>query len=85
MRFRGLLRGNDPDALDDWIREALGCGIHAMQKFARRCVMTSTQCTTRSTSRIATAKQKGTAIASHPAFQIGVVVSMQACAVEGGH
>jgi transposase len=36
MRFRGLLRGNDPDALDDWIREALGGGIHAMQKFAAK-------------------------------------------------
>jgi transposase len=36
MRFRGLLRGNDPDALDDWICDALGCGIHAMQKFAAK-------------------------------------------------
>jgi hypothetical protein len=34
MRFRGLLRSNDPDALDDWIRDAVGCGIHTMQKFA---------------------------------------------------
>jgi transposase len=34
MRFCGLLRGNDPDALDDWIRDAAGCGIHTMQKFA---------------------------------------------------
>jgi hypothetical protein len=32
MRFRGLLRGNDSDALDDWIRDALDCGIHAMQR-----------------------------------------------------
>ena len=30
-RFRGLLRCNDPDALDDWIRDAIGCGIHTMQ------------------------------------------------------
>jgi transposase len=36
MRFRGLLRGNDPDALDDWIRDAVGCGIHTMQKFATK-------------------------------------------------
>jgi transposase len=36
MRFRGLLRGNDPDVLDDWIRDATGCGIHAMQKFAAK-------------------------------------------------
>ena len=36
MRFRGLLRGNDPDALDDWIRDAIGCGIHTMQKFAAK-------------------------------------------------
>ena len=36
MRFRGLLRANAPDALDDWIRDAMGCGIHAMQKFAAK-------------------------------------------------
>jgi transposase len=36
MRFRGLLRGNDPDALDDRIRDAMGCGIHVMQKFAAK-------------------------------------------------
>ena len=36
MRFRGLPRGNDPDALDDWIRGAMGCGIHSMQKFAAK-------------------------------------------------
>jgi len=36
MRFRGLLRGNDPDVLDDWIRDAMGCGIYAMQKFAAK-------------------------------------------------
>jgi transposase len=34
MRFRGLLRGNDPGALDDWIRDAMVCGIHTMQRFA---------------------------------------------------
>jgi transposase len=36
MRFRGLLRDSDPDALDDWIRDAMGCGIHTMQKFAMK-------------------------------------------------
>jgi transposase len=36
MRFRGLLRGNDPDALDDWIRDAIGCGVYTMQKFASK-------------------------------------------------
>jgi transposase len=34
MRFRALLRGSDPDALDDWIRDAMVSGIHTMQKFA---------------------------------------------------
>ena len=36
MRFRGLLRGNDPGALDDWIRDAMVCGIHTMQRFAAK-------------------------------------------------
>jgi transposase len=36
MRFHGLLRGHDPDVLDDWIRDALDCGIHAMQTFAAK-------------------------------------------------
>jgi transposase len=36
MRFRGLLRGNNLEALDDWIRDAMGCGIHTMQNFAAR-------------------------------------------------
>lgn len=36
MRFRGLLRGNDPDALDDWIGDAMGRGIHVIQKFAAK-------------------------------------------------
>lgn len=36
MLFRGLLRGIDPNALDDWIRDAMNCGIHAMQKFAAK-------------------------------------------------
>jgi hypothetical protein len=34
MRFRALLRGSDPDVLDDWIRDAMVCGIHNMRKFA---------------------------------------------------
>jgi transposase len=34
MRFRGVLHANAPDSRDDWIRDAMGCGIHAMQKFA---------------------------------------------------
>jgi len=36
MRFRGLLRGNDLNALDNWIRDAMSCGIHAMEKFAAK-------------------------------------------------
>jgi transposase len=36
MRFRGLLRGNDPDVLDDWIRDAMGSGAYAMQRFAAK-------------------------------------------------
>ena len=36
MRLRGLLRGNDPNALDNWVRDAMGCGIHVMQKFAAK-------------------------------------------------
>ena len=36
MRFRGLLRGNDLNALDNWIGDATGCEIHAMPKFAAK-------------------------------------------------
>jgi transposase len=36
MRFRGLLRGSDAKALDTWIRDATGCGAHAMQAFAAK-------------------------------------------------
>jgi len=36
MRFRGLLRGNDPKALDTWMRDATGCGVHALQAFAAK-------------------------------------------------
>jgi hypothetical protein len=35
IRFRGLLRGSDPDALDDWICDAMVCGIHTMQNIRR--------------------------------------------------
>jgi hypothetical protein len=31
MRFRALLRGSDPDVLDDWIRDTMVCGIHNMR------------------------------------------------------
>jgi transposase len=34
MRFRGLLRGNCPGALDHWIHDAMVCGSHTMQRFA---------------------------------------------------
>jgi len=34
MRFRGLLRGRRIAALDDWIRDAMTSGIHAMRTFA---------------------------------------------------
>jgi transposase len=36
MRFRGLLRGHNVDALDDWISDAMGCGLHTLQRFAAR-------------------------------------------------
>jgi len=35
MRFRGLLRGHDPAALDNWIRDAMSCGIHAVRNAIR--------------------------------------------------
>jgi hypothetical protein len=28
------MRGSDPEPLDDWIRDAMVCGIHTMQKSA---------------------------------------------------
>jgi Transposase len=33
---RHLLHGNDPKVLDDWIRDAMSCGIYTMQKFAAK-------------------------------------------------
>ena len=35
MRFRGLLRGADPDKLGSWLDDASHSGIHALQQFAR--------------------------------------------------
>ena len=34
MRFRGLLKGSDPEPLDEWLREAANSGIHGMRQFA---------------------------------------------------
>jgi hypothetical protein len=34
MRFRGLLKGSDPEPLDQWLREAANSGIHGMHRFA---------------------------------------------------
>jgi len=39
MRCRRSLRGNDPKPLQNCIREAEGCGIHAMEKI---CSVTPT-------------------------------------------
>ena len=36
MRFRGLLRGHDPAALDTWIRDAMRCRIPVIQQFAAK-------------------------------------------------
>ena len=35
MRFRGLLRGDDPGKLDRWLRDARRPGVRSMQQFAR--------------------------------------------------
>ena len=35
MRFRGILRSGDLDKLDQWLHEAAGCGLRAIQGFAR--------------------------------------------------
>ena len=34
MRFRRLLKGSDPEPLDEWLREAANSGIHGMRQFA---------------------------------------------------
>jgi transposase len=34
MRFRGILKGDDPGKLDFWLNHALGSGIHYMRQFA---------------------------------------------------
>jgi hypothetical protein len=33
-RFRGILKGSDPDPLDGWLSEAASSGIHGMRQFA---------------------------------------------------
>ena len=34
MRFRGLLKGSNPEPLDGWLSEAASSGIHGMRRFA---------------------------------------------------
>ena len=34
MRFRGLLKGSNPEPLDGWLSEAASSGIHGMRQFA---------------------------------------------------
>jgi transposase len=36
MRFCGVFRIGNKIALDDWIRDAVGSGIYAMQRFANK-------------------------------------------------
>jgi transposase len=33
MRFRGILRGNNPDRLDDWMNEAHSSGLYGIRRF----------------------------------------------------
>ena len=35
LRFRGIMRSGDLDKLDQWLHEAAGCGLQAIQRFAR--------------------------------------------------
>lgn len=35
MRFRRILRGEDPDKLNYWLHDAKHSGVHSMQQFAR--------------------------------------------------
>jgi hypothetical protein len=35
MRFRGFLRGGDPDKLEPWLNEAQSSGISSIERFAR--------------------------------------------------
>jgi transposase len=35
MRFRGILRGDDPDKLNYWLHDAKHSGVRSMQQFAR--------------------------------------------------
>jgi hypothetical protein len=34
MRFRGVMKGADPDKLDPWVDDALRSGIHCVRQFA---------------------------------------------------
>jgi transposase len=62
MRFRGLLRGNDPDVLDDWIRDAMSSGIYPCRGSQQNYDTISTRCATQFASHGATAKPKGRSI-----------------------
>ena len=33
MRFRGILRGNNQDRLDDWMNEAHSSGLYGIRRF----------------------------------------------------
>jgi hypothetical protein len=62
MRFSGLLSGNDPNALDDWIHDAMSCKIHAMQAFGAKLHHDIDAGATRVASHGATARPKGRSI-----------------------
>ena len=60
MRFRGLLRGNDPNVLDDWIRDAMSCGIHDAEICAAKLRHDiDAQCATQFASHGATGQTEG--------------------------
>ena len=48
MRFRGILRGEDPATLDAWLNDVRHSGLHALRRFAQSSSETSTRCVTRS-------------------------------------
>jgi len=35
MRFRGILRGNDPDKLNQWLDDAQSSRVSSIERFAR--------------------------------------------------
>jgi transposase len=35
MRFRGILRGDDPCRLDDWLNDARATGLYGIRRFAQ--------------------------------------------------